>query len=215
MSLPRGAVGWPAVCDFGISWSHSLIRPELKLSDSSVVLSCDTNYFRKTALSRVIRSLKRLKTYNIQGGSNNEVMIRKVSRNFYLYNNESRLRRPQTCWCKKGIDWLKRWTIKVFPDWSNHTINKTEIQLLQFLKQHLNAFVDLVYRRGLKIWHCNLIFFHWNFALMKVVQLRGQNVVKMSVANISHSTLLINLGSICNSMVAIFILGSGMYTCRD
>ena len=48
MSLPRGAVGWPAVCDFGISWSHSLIRPELKLiGDSSVVLSCDTNYFRK------------------------------------------------------------------------------------------------------------------------------------------------------------------------
>ena len=63
----------------------------------------------------------------------------------------------QTCNCKTGSDWLKRWvkaqhniSCKVFHDWSminileiNH-VYKMGIYLLHFLK-HLTAFVDLDY----------------------------------------------------------------------
>ena len=32
MCLPRGAVGWPMVCDCGISWSYSLFVKPLALT---------------------------------------------------------------------------------------------------------------------------------------------------------------------------------------
>ena len=55
---------------------------------------------------------------------------------------------------------------KVFLDWSiinireiNH-IHKTGIYLMNFLKQHLTAFVDLVYRCGLekRTLQCDIFF---------------------------------------------------------
>ena len=38
MSLPYGAMGWPAVCDYGISWPYSFIFETIIIVDDNIIV---------------------------------------------------------------------------------------------------------------------------------------------------------------------------------
>ena len=38
VSLPHGAMGWPAVCDYGISWPYSIIFETIIIVDDNTIV---------------------------------------------------------------------------------------------------------------------------------------------------------------------------------